>query len=228
MNRELKEQLIAYLSSYSTPHKVDKMQRVALNRTRYVTIALEGIYQPHNISAALRSAECFGLQGVSIIEQRNRYVINKGITKGASDWLTLNRYATAGVNTTEQCFNQLRADNYWIVATSPHAQGYVLSGLPLDRKIALIFGNEETGLSDYALQHADAYVRIPLYGFTESFNISVSVALCLYDVTTRLRQSAISWQLSDDELLDVKLEWLMHSIRASQELIQLFLRSHEL
>lgn len=220
-DQEYKKKLIALLSPYTTQNKLEKMDQLIHQRTRYVVPVLEDIFQSLNANAVVRTAECFGIQDVHMIEVRNQYAANVGIAKGAADWTELYRYTSTG-----QCYDYLRSQGYVIVATSPHRQGtkknYELHQLPVNQKIALIFGTEETGLSDYALQHADAFVSIPMYGFTESFNISVSAALCLYDVTTRMRAAGVAWQMSEDELIDVRLAWLRRTVRASAELERRF------
>lgn len=215
--------LIAYLSQFVTPNKWEKMQNVVQHRTRYVTIVLEDVYQAHNVSAAIRSAECFGVQDIHVIEDRNRYAVNVGVTKGASDWVTIYRYRS-----TESCYQRLRELGYTIVATSPrtHAKAqrhYPLFQLPLASKIALVFGTELTGLTDYALEHADVCTSIPMLGFTESFNISVTVSLCLYDITNRAVLDD-KWFISHVEQQNLLLEWLRRSIRGVAELERRFLQ----
>ncbi|HVX01022.1 MAG TPA: RNA methyltransferase [Candidatus Babeliaceae bacterium] len=222
MNFETKQELVRYLSQFITPGKWQKMQEVVLNRTRYVTVVLEDIYQAHNISASIRSCEAFGLQDIHIVEERNRYNVNIGITKGASDWVDIKRYNQIGVQNTQNCFKKLKEQGYSIVATTPHEQSCELSRVSIDQKVALVFGTELTGLSEYALRYADAYVKIPMYGFTESFNISVSVSLCVYDVISRVRSQNI-WQLSQEEQVDILLSWLRRTIRGSSQLENLFL-----
>ncbi|MGB4327319.1 MAG: TrmH family RNA methyltransferase, partial [Tenuifilum sp.] len=81
--------------------------------------------------------------------------------------------------------------------------------------IALLFGTELTGLSKLALKNADEYVRIPMFGFTESYNISVSVAITLYELTNRIRSSEIDYRLSPDEQDELMLQWLRASIHSS-------------
>lgn len=223
MDYTTKQKLIEHLSTLTTPHKLQKMVQVLQERTRYVTVVVEDVFQPHNMSAALRSAECFGVQDVHVIEQRHHFVPDVSITRGASNWITLHHYRDKEVNNTAVCLDTLRKQGYTIVATSPHAKSCNINELPLDRKIALVFGTEETGISDYVKEHADTSVVIPMYGFTESFNISVSVALCLYDVMTRLRSSPTVWHLTEEEQLDVKLAWLRSVVSGSHEVERRFL-----
>ncbi len=210
--------VISLLNEYITEHKRERIEQVLNNRTRYCTVVLEDIGQAHNASAVIRSCEVFGIQDVHIIENRHTYRAHNNVAKGAADWIDLIRYREPNTNNTTTAFDQLRAAGYVLVATSPHASGYQLHQLPLDRKIALVFGTEETGLSSYALTHADMCVTIPMYGFTQSFNISVSAAICLYAITTRLRQSSVFWQLTQDEKLAIKLAWLRKIVKGSAEL----------
>lgn len=197
------------LTKAITPERAARIKELLDYRTRYCTVVLEDIEQPNNISAAIRSVEALGLQEISVIERRHEYAVNLTVTKGASEWVDITRYREEGVNNTSRCYDNLRARGYRIVATTPHPRGYALSDLPIDRPIALVFGTEEQGLSEYAIEHADAYVTIPMYGFTKSFNISVSVALCVYDLMRRIRASdAVSWQLTADERAALEYAWV--------------------
>jgi len=218
MDIKTKKELIEYLRPYVTEHKQKLIERVLRERTRFLTIALENVYQPHNASAVLRSAECFGVQEVNLIESSNKFTATEGIAMGAAKWLTINRYRD-----TKSCYQELKNQGYKIVATTPHTDACELPDLPIDHKMALLFGTEDMGLSKEALDTADAYVKIPMFGFTESFNISVSVALCLYDITLRLHTSSIDWCLSADELIDLRLQYYKASIRAGQQLANKFL-----
>lgn len=220
MDIKTKKELIEYLRPYVTEHKQKLIERVLRERTRFLTIALENVYQPHNASAVLRSAECFGVQEVNLIESSNKFTATEGIAMGAAKWLMLKRYQD-----TQSCYQVLKQHGYKIIATTPHTDGCELPDLPIDHKMALIFGTEDTGLSKEALDVADAYVKIPMFGFTESFNISVSVALCLYDIMMRLHASCIDWRLSADELVDLRLQYYKNSIRAGQQLVKKFLNS---
>ena len=99
------------------------------------------------------------------------------------------------------------------MATCPHRDDFTPDTLPLDQPIALVFGTEKLGLSDYAVENADMHVRIPMFGFTESYNISVSAALLLYTLTNRLHASAdIDWHLTEAERNAVRLLWTRRSL----------------
>jgi tRNA (guanosine-2'-O-)-methyltransferase len=217
MDTAIKKALIAYLEKQITQNKREKMDQVIRNRTRHVTIVLEDIFQQHNASAVVRSAECFGIQDLHIVQDRFSFSVNTGVAMGSSKWISMYRYGN-----TPDAFKALKEQGYRIVATTPHTNACTLQDLPIDQKFALVFGTENVGLSSYAMEHADEYVKIPMYGFTESFNVSVSAALSLYHTTTALRKSDIAWQLSADQELEVRLFWLRKAIRGVQQFERMF------
>ncbi|MBR1799809.1 MAG: RNA methyltransferase [Bacteroidales bacterium] len=197
-------------------NKRNLIDRLALNRTRYVSVVLEDIYQSHNASAVLRSCDCFGVQDVHVIEKNNSFSPAGDVAVGSSKWVDYYKYAT-----TKQAYEVLKKRGYRIVATLPHENDTMIGQLDLSQPIALVFGTELTGLSDEAIEGADGYVKIPMYGFTESFNISVCAALSLFSVTERMRASKdIDWQLGVSELLDLKLNWAMQVIKDGQNVVK--------
>lgn len=227
MNNEMKADLAEYLVGFMTPERYSLFRKIVAWRTRYITIVLEDIYQPHNASAVLRSCDCFGIQDVHIIENRYEYNLNPEVTMGSSNWLTLSRYNSSQNNTAE-CLDRLKGLGYRIIATTPHTNDILLDDLDIHAgRFALLFGTEKEGLTDKAMCFADEFVKIPMYGFTESFNISVSAALCLYHLTEKMRRSDISWQLSQDEALDIMLEWMRYSIRNSSLIEKKFFEMKE-
>ena len=123
---------------------------------------------------------------------------------------------------TLRCINQLKADGYKIIATTPHHNDCDITELPIDGKIALLFGTELQGLSKIALDNADGFVKIPMYGFTESLNISVCAAISLYEISKRLKNSTINWQLTEEEKLQQLLKWTKKIIKSSDLLINEF------
>jgi len=203
MNKQDKKALIEQLLQYVTDNKREKMAEVITHRTRYLTVVLEDLFQPHNASAALRTCDIFGVQDVHVVEAQYTFKAIPTIAMGASKWVDVHSYTSVTT-----VLDTLKKQGYRIVATTPHTNSYTLPTLPLDQKTALIFGSEQTGLSSEALAAADMFVKIPMYGFVESFNVSVSVALCLYDVIHRLQQSEYAWQLSDEDKQDIMLAWI--------------------
>jgi tRNA (guanosine-2'-O-)-methyltransferase len=215
--------LIDFLSQFATPRRVQLFKDIAANRTRYITPVLENIYQPQNASAVLRTCDCLGIQDVHIIEERNRYKLNPDVELGSAQWLSLIRYNNPA-NNTATAIQNLRANGYRIVATTPHTNDISLDDIDLSKgKIALLFGTELSGLSQEAIDLSDEFVRIPMTGFTESFNISVSVAIVAYTLIRELRASTLPWKLSETDQKILILEWLRKSVKYSDELEKRFI-----
>jgi len=219
--------LLNHLSQYVSDHKKSFIEKVLGQRTRHLTLVLEDIYQSQNASAVVRTCECLGLQDIHIIESESSYSVNKRVLMGANKWIDLHRYKMKGFNNTEICFRKLRDLGYQILATDPSPDGIPLNEIPVDNKLAIVMGNELRGTSKFALENADQKIFIPMQGFTESLNISVSAAICLYTLTTKLRQSSVPWQLTEDERLQLQLQWFRKIIRRSDLIEREFLRSIE-
>ena len=202
---------IDYLSQFISETRRAKFDTVLNYRTRHITVVLEDLYQPHNASAVLRSCDIFGIQDIHIIENKNAYTVNKDIALGAPKWLNLHKYRKEENNSLD-CIKKLKEQGYRVVATTPHEKDCNLEDLSVDKPLALFFGTELTGISDTVREHADEYVKIPMYGFTESFNISVSAALCLHSLKEKLHRSKIEWHLNDQEKEELLLRWLKNSI----------------
>jgi tRNA (guanosine-2'-O-)-methyltransferase len=215
--------LINFLSQFTTERRFQLYKEVAANRTRYITPVLEDIYQPQNASAVLRTCECCGIQDIHIIEERNKYKLNPDVELGSAQWLTLIRYHQEAGNT-EKAIQELKVKGYRIVATTPHTKDVTLDDFDLTKgKVALLFGTELKGLSQKALDLSDEFIRIPMSGFTESFNISVSAAIISYTLMNRLRKSDLQWRLKEEEQKALVLDWLRKSIKNSDLLEKRFI-----
>ncbi len=214
--------LTAYLAPFVSLHKKELIHKVLQQRTRHLTVVLENIYNPYNASAVVRSCDCFGVQDIHVIEGHNEYIINPYVVRGSAKWISLYKYAQTQHE--DNAFSQLKSKGYKLIGTSPNSTCKSLNELPVDSKIALVFGSEETGLSDYAESQMDDFVHIPMVGFTESLNISVSAAICLQALTKTIRTKQINWQLSDNEMDSLTLEWYKKIIDRSDVLEREFLR----
>ena len=207
--------LVAHLSPLVTEDRWNRFHEVLAERTQYLTVVLENIYQPLNASAVLRSADCFGIQDVHVIENYNEFTPDREVAMGSSRWLNIQRY-NEEENNTLKCIQNLKKEGYRIVATTPHINDGNLQDFDLTKgKTALLFGTEMEGLTNVALQEADEYLKIPMYGFTESFNLSVAAAVCLQHLSHQLRQENIDWQLSDIAKNEILLNWLRYTIDRS-------------
>jgi len=211
------EKLLDFLSLYVTPERLALFDRILDNRTNYITVVLEDIYQPQNASAVLRSCDCFGIQNIHIIENRNIFKVDREVDMGATKWLTLHRYHKKENNSLE-AVKALRKKGYRIVATTPHYNDNLLPDFDLSKgKAAFVFGSEKPGISEIISNNADEFLKIPMFGFTESFNISVSAALILYELANRLRSTEnINWKFTQDEKNEIKLKWLKTTIKKSK------------
>ena len=210
-----REQLYESASQLFSPHKRQLFDKLVLNRTRHICVVLEDIFQPHNASAVLRSCDCFGVQDVHVVENHNKYAPNSDVTMGSDKWVDFYKHPDI-----LQTYDQLRQKGYRIIATLPHENDTLITQLDISQPTALVFGTELTGLSQEAIDHADGYVKVPMYGFTESFNISVCAALSLFYLTERMRANpSIHWQLSPLEQITLKLYWSMQVIHDGRNVI---------
>ncbi len=209
-------ELLEYLSSLITPERLSLFNKVIEDRTNYITVVLEDIFQPQNASAVLRTCDCFGIQNIHVIENRNRFQVDTEVSMGSSKWVTVNTYHKIK-NNSLQAIQKLKSKGYRIVATTPHTTDVELPGFDISKgKFALVFGSELPGISDVVKQQADEFLKIPMYGFTESFNISVSAAIILYQLTQKLRNSGgIDWHLTGEEKTEIKIHWIKNTIKKS-------------
>ncbi|MBW6483011.1 MAG: RNA methyltransferase [Vicingaceae bacterium] len=218
------KKLLEHLLTFISENKRELFFKIIEERTQHCTVILEDIFQPQNASAVLRSCDVFGIQNVHVIENRNTYNVNPKVVQGASKWLNINKYNELE-NNTLFCINALKNKGYKIYATSPHATTYLIQDIPIDTKFALLFGTEKEGLSEIALSNADELVKIPMVGFTESLNISVSAAICLYEVTKRLHESTIDWQLNEKEKVNQLIQWTKKVIKRGEAIERAFLKA---
>lgn len=199
----LDRDLRTYLASFLSDHRRELLPRLLLHRTRFLTVVVEDIYQSHNASACVRSCDCFGVQDIHIIENKTTYEVNDKIALGSAQWLTTRHYEN-----TAECLQSLKDRGYSIVMTSPHEPTCELETYQLTKPAALVFGNERFGASDTVREMADDVLRIPMYGFTESFNISVAVAVCLHHLVWKMRDTGLAWQLPDEAREALLDEWV--------------------
>jgi tRNA (guanosine-2'-O-)-methyltransferase len=204
-----------------TTNKQEMFDRIAAERTKHITVVMENVYQEHNASAIIRTCDCFGIQELHVIERDNQYKIQRDIALGAGRWVDMFNY-NLGEQPEIDCIKNLKNQGYRIVATSPHTNDYKLSELPIDKPFALVFGTERRGISDEMKDLADDFVSIPMYGFTESFNVSVSVALALQMLRYRLEASKLEWKLSEKEQTLLKIKWCSKILNGGSELEKFF------
>lgn len=199
---------LEYLEGFLTDSRKEKFLKILENRTNHFTIAMEDVYQLHNTSAVMRSCEVFGIQELNVVEQKFGKRIDTEIAMGAQKWVDINRF-----NTMQNCIDSVKEKGYQIIATTPHNDSCLLHEFDITKRSAIFFGTEKQGLSQEVIDQADGFLKIPMVGFTESLNISVSAAIIIQDITSRLRQSTIDWKLNDEEILAKRLLWAKNSIK---------------
>ena len=195
-----------FLENILTDNRKERFLEVLAKRTKHFTVAVEDVFQMHNTSAVMRSSEVFGIQELNIIEQRYGKRIDKEIAMGAQKWVDINQY-----DSVSNCISSLKDKGYQIIATTPHENDCLLEDFDISKPSALFFGTERDGLSEEILEKADGFLKIPMVGFTESLNISVSAAIIIQDLTNRLRRSNIDWKLTEEEILEKRLAWAKNS-----------------
>jgi tRNA (guanosine-2'-O-)-methyltransferase len=169
---------------------------------------VEDVFQLHNTSAVMRSCEVFGIQELQVVEQKFGKSIDAEIALGAQKWVDINRF-----DSNQRCIKSMKEQGYQIIASTPHDNSCMLHDFDISKPSAIFFGTEKTGLSEDVLNEADGFLKIPMVGFTESLNISVSAAIIIQQLTERLRQSTIPWKLTEEELFLKKLDWTSKSIQ---------------
>jgi len=214
-------QLLDHLQSIITPNRKATFEKVLSYRTRHLTVVLEDIYQKHNTSAVVRSCDIFGVQDIHIIENKYNSYVSNDVAKGAQKWIDFYEYNEQAYNT-KNCIEDLRNKNYQIIATTPHEDSCLLNDFDITKKSAFVFGVEKGGVSDYIMNEADGYLKIPMFGFTESLNISVAVAIILQSLTERLRKSDVNWRLTESEKAEKRLNWCKKTINNVDTIIERF------
>lgn len=207
-------ELFEYLQGYLTDRRKKLFNKVIAQRTKHFTVVTEDVYQLHNTSAVMRSCDIFGIQDLHVVEELESKRIDKEIAMGAQKWVDLHRY-----DTIKECMGHLRKAGYKIVATTPHKGSALLNEFDASVKSAFFFGKEDVGLSKAVMDEADSFLKIPMYGFTESLNISVSAAIILQEVVTKMRKLDVDWQLSEAEKLEIQFRWTKRTIKSVEEII---------
>jgi tRNA (guanosine-2'-O-)-methyltransferase len=209
-----------YLETIITENRRDKFIDVLSRRTKHFTVAIEDVFQLHNTSAVMRTCEIFGIQELNVIEERYGKQIDKEIAMGAQKWVDVNQF-----NSTGACLDALKAKGYRIIATSPHEDSCFLEDFDIAQPAALFFGTERLGLSQEVMDRADGFLKIPMFGLTESINVSSSAAIIIQNLSSRLRNSSIQWQLTEAEMLEKRIDWARKSIKDIDSITERYLSS---
>ncbi|HEY1555660.1 MAG TPA: RNA methyltransferase [Kofleriaceae bacterium] len=203
------------LAPLLSAERIARIDAVLAARLESVAIAVEDTYDPHNAAATIRTAEALGLQDLHVIEAAHKFAVADGVTRGAHRWLELHRWPSA-----EQAAAALRARGFRVLATRPDAE-HGLDDVEVATPLVVLFGNEHAGVSAQALAACDGAIAVPMFGFTESFNLSVTVALVASRLAERRRAHlGARGDLSADRLAHLRARWFTVGMRGVAEILQ--------
>ncbi len=222
MKAKLDQDYSDHISQFLTDKRKDTFDRILEQRSRHFTVILEDLYQKHNTSAIVRSCDIFGIQDVHIIENKYKSYMSNQVGKGSQKWIDFHRYQDKQINT-QDCIDTIKSQGYQLIATTPHNDSCLLQDFDITKKSAFVFGVEKAGVSDMMFEQADGFLKIPMVGFTESLNVSVAAAIVLQSVSTRLRDSEIEWQLTEEEKFLKKIDWMEKTIRSIKKIQERYL-----
>ena len=197
------------LESFMLEDRVLHLREVAAKRTRNLVLVLDGVHDPHNLSATVRSCDAFGLLDLHAIETHARFRVSKKVSQGAEKWLDIHRWSNP-----EACEQALSNDGFELWVADAQLGSIAIDDLPWEKPLALVFGNEHEGASDYMKKQAAGTFHIPMYGFAESFNVSVAVAISLA-IAIRGRTCMLGkhGDLTEEQQEKLMSEWSRRSVR---------------
>lgn len=188
-----------------TEKRKEKILNAAKNRQFSLKLVLENIHDPHNVSAIFRSCDAVGVPSVSLIYNYEKFPkIGKKSSASAFKWVEKEKFKSV-----EDCFNNLRENDFKIYATAITNNAVNLYDLDLTDKCAVVLGNEHRGVSEEAILMADKCFTIPMYGFVQSLNVSVAAAVILYEAQRQrlLKGKYEKSELNENELDELILKW---------------------
>ncbi|MDO4763909.1 MAG: RNA methyltransferase [Flavobacteriaceae bacterium] len=212
-------QTFEYLKQFLTEERLRKIEYFSQRSSDFVLPVLEDVYQFRNAAAIVRSVEACGFHKVVALEEENVFNPNLRVTKGAETWVEIEKMPHH-INSLKEIKNR----GYSILAVSPEKEAKILPDYEIHSPVALVFGTEKEGVSEEILEFADETLAIPMYGFTESFNVSVAAAICVYELKQKLLKSDIPFYLSGEKLLKTQIRWAVNSIRSGEEILERYLK----
>lgn len=207
-----------FLKKFLTHERLAKIEHFSAESSDFVLPVMEDVYQYRNAAAIIRSVEACGFHKVVAMEARNIFDPNLTVTKGAENWVEAEKMPHS-----LDSLQEIRSRGYKIVAVSPEKNATMLPDFRITEPVALVFGTEWQGVTDDFLEFCDETLAIPMYGFTQSFNVSVAAAICCYDLKQKLLHSGINYKLSDEKRLELMIKWAVNSIPSGKEILRKFL-----
>jgi tRNA (guanosine-2'-O-)-methyltransferase len=228
MDQKVQQFLTEKFSSFLSEERRSFIEKVLQNRTDYIQVVLEDLIDPHNVNAILRTGECLGIQHYHIIENQYPFKIGRGVSKGATKWIDIHQYEGRGASNTTHAIEQLKEKGFKVLVTSPKFEALPIESIDLQQPIALVFGNEKEGVSQKSIDLADGLVKIPVYGFTESYNVSVAGAILMQHLIERMRKDVGNWQFSPEVYENYQFNWLKKCMARPDYYQNYFVKVYEL
>ncbi len=203
------------LSPQLTAARSKRMRDVVAQRTNHLRLVIQDIHHPHNVSACLRTADAFGIARIDVVTLHESFKPSTA-AKGVDDWLLIKRYKEIS-----SCVSELKSSGFAIAAGYPSPDAVPLSELPVDRPIAIVFGNEHDGVHPEWSNALDYRFTIPMFGMVESLNISVSCAVTLHSLRMRAQASLGSeFLLNESEQKRVLDHWVCRQTQQSKHQLE--------
>lgn len=226
MDQGLNQFLIKKFGDFLSEERKQFIETALQNRTEYIRVVLEDIADPHNTNAIIRTGEGLGIQHYHVIEKQNAFKIGRGVSRGATKWVDIHQHENSE-NPAALVLGGLKQKGYKIVVTSPDRNATPLQKLKINQPIALVLGNEQEGVSPEASQMADESIHIPMYGFTESFNVSVAAAVCLFNLIDMIRENNINWQFDEQQQTKYRLGWYKKCMARPDDYEEFFVKAYQ-
>ncbi len=214
------EKLYQYLQQFLTSERLEKIEKYAPESSNFILPVMEDVYQFRNAAAIVRSVEACGFHKIVALEKENIFDPNLKVSKGADTWMEVEK-----MKWQLDSIKEIKNRGYKIVAVSPEKNATMLPHFEINEPVALCFGTEWEGVTEEILDFADETLAIPMYGFTQSFNVSVAAAICMYELKQKLIQSKVDYKLHGEKLLQLKIKWAVNSIKSGNEIVEHFLQN---
>ena len=209
------EAVCAALLPMLTPERVIRIDTVLANRLASVVTMVEDTYDPRNAAATIRTTEAIGLHQLHVIEPGARFSASGGVTRGSHKWIDLVRWKDPVV-----AVKTLQGRGFRVFATLPGAP-FSIEDVDVGSPIAVAFGNEHDGLREATVAACDGALGVPMFGFTESFNLSVTVALAMNRIATRRRHAiGATGDLPDLLKRTLRARWFALKIRGAVGILE--------
>ena len=215
------QKIFQHLQQFLTDERLEKINHFAPESSDFVLPVIEDVFQFRNAAAIVRSVEACGFHKIIAMESEHEFNPNLRVTKGAETWVEVEKLPH-----NLDSLREIKNRGYKILAVSPENNATMLSDYDLKEPLALVFGTEAAGVSEEILDFADETLAIPMYGFTQSFNVSVAAAICVYELKQKLLRSNLDYKLSEEKLWEMKVRWAMNSIKSGEQILAKYLREN--